>query len=164
MDPEGRFTGRERSSVETLIGRLASTYPQIDVCVCLASLAKKVDAREFGFWLFNAVRPQTMDEHTRRPWAILFVIDPTNRGASLTIGYALDPWIGDEILATVLAAAKEEFRSSRWVRGLNRAFDALNRALAEAQRTAWLTAKSSRSNAPYTPAEGSSGGTHATTW
>lgn len=120
MDFEDRLSNGEKGSVRQSIRRLRRTFPQIGVMVALLKLPEGTDAREFGFWWFNSDVPRTPEETHRRHWSLLLLIDRARRCASVTTGYALEPFLGDMTLERLLAKSRPDFLTSSYAKGINR--------------------------------------------
>ena len=134
MDVDDRLSPADRLLLDKAIEPLEQSLPQIRVHVCLGRLHPDTDPREFGFWLFNASVPPDTEAASHRPWGVLLVIDRASRRASLTIGYALDPFVSDRHLTTCLEAAHPDFQRSRYGPGAATCLKKLHTLLSTAQR------------------------------
>lgn len=143
IDPDGRLARHHRQSIRSRIQRLERHFPQVTIYVALAKLPEESDVREFGYWLFNASPVENPAEAERRLDGILLVVDRTSRTASLTVGYGLDVFLGDDVLTALLDKARPHFKGGSYGRGIIEVVDALRRALLKAHGSAMkvLTAK-----------------------
>jgi uncharacterized membrane protein YgcG len=94
------------------------------------------DPREFGFWLFNASVPPDPEAAIHRPWSILQVIDRGSRRASFTVGYGLDPFLGDDSLRHCLEAGSKDFSKGKYGDGAARCLGKLHQVLKRARKSA----------------------------
>lgn len=118
LDAENRLTKSQRRRLHRAVDRFERIFPQITFYVCITRLPRNDDCREFGYWLFNASTPVDQADEQRRFHSILLVIDRNNRGASLTIGYGLDQFIGDQVLYQLIGTATAEFKSGKYPEGI----------------------------------------------
>jgi uncharacterized membrane protein YgcG len=114
LDPEYRLTAAEKKRLNRAIDSFEKKFPQTRIYISLARLPHAADSREFGYWLFNACRPQNEEEEQRRYFTILLLIDRGNRTASVTIGYRLEPFLDDYTLQKILLDSREEFISGKY--------------------------------------------------
>ena len=109
IDPSGHFTEGDRDKVGMILEDLAKKFPQPRICFCIIDLIEEADPREFGFWLLNASPVDDPQEARLRPWTILLVIDDANGRASVTPGYAIEPFLSDEDWISLLRRERESF-------------------------------------------------------
>lgn len=102
IDPEEHLSPKMRRKADRSIRKLERLFPQITFHVCLLSLADGVDAREFGYWLFNRCAPVGVLGEQNRPYSMLLVIDQRSRTAAITIGYGLDSFLDDYVLGKAI--------------------------------------------------------------
>ena len=118
IDPEEAFTARDRRLVEKAVARFERHFPGIRVAVHPTRLPEGADVREFGFWLFNQAPLAEGEAPEDRAGTLLLILDRHNRQAGLTVGYELDPFIGDDTGNRCLAAGKKDFEASDYGRGV----------------------------------------------
>lgn len=105
IDPTGELVESARVGLEKGLERLEKSFPQIRVIFCFMPDGIADDLREFGFWLLNASPLDENNGMAERPWTILCVLDRARRQASLSSGYAVEPFLRDEY---VLALFRKE--------------------------------------------------------
>ena len=136
IDHEQRLTEADRAMVTKAVERLRAVFPQVHVHYCLVRLPEGLDARECGFWMFNASVPRSAAEAEARPWSVLVLIDRTAHAVSATAGYALDPFVSDRRLTAALEAGSADFAAGRYGAALVKVTDRLQRELVTCQREA----------------------------
>jgi hypothetical protein len=136
IDIEHRLKNEDRARLDKVIDGLESDLPQVRVHLCLVKLLPGTDVRECGFWMLNASVPRDEEEAEHRPWGILLLMDLHAASASLTVGYALDPFLSNDALRDCLEAGRKDFGEGNFAAGLMRLLTVLHGALREAQHRA----------------------------
>lgn len=129
IDPRGFVGEREQRKVNKALDRLTERFPQVRVCFCLVELARETDLREFGFWMLNASPVPDAEEAKRRPWTVLLLLDEANVRASVTAGYAVEPFLSDEDLVAVLFRSRRAFLGRDFETGLVGFVEGLSKVL-----------------------------------
>lgn len=114
MDPQGRLSARDCKVASKKIDLLEKRLPQVRLFICITSLEKNTDVREFGFWLFNRAKPEIVMEPDARTHGILLMVDRSSRAASLTVGYGLDTFIDDVLLVRALKESERALKEGRY--------------------------------------------------
>jgi hypothetical protein len=109
IDPSGHLTEGDRDEVGRILADLARKFPQPRFCFCIIDLIEEADPREFGFWLLNASPVDDPQKSKLRPWTILLVIDDANGRASVTPGYAIEPFLNDEAWISLFRSESQYF-------------------------------------------------------
>jgi uncharacterized membrane protein YgcG len=63
---------------------------------------------------------------------ILLALDPALGRSALTVGYGLEPFLGDEALDHLLELAEPAWRNGEWTRGILEVIEGLDRLLESA--------------------------------
>ena len=103
IDYEGHLSREDIKVGQRALEKLREHFPQVTLCTCVARVPDGVSISEFGFWLFNQSVPNGPRLTERRLHSILLCVDPYRGEASLTLGYGLDPFVGDGALAACLS-------------------------------------------------------------
>jgi len=74
--------------------------------VTLNAIPDTVNLGTYTFWLFNRSDVVRQFDTEGRNYDILLTIDATGRRAALTIGYGLEPLVGEQHLSKILAAGE----------------------------------------------------------
>ncbi len=109
IDPQGHFSEDDRMRIGKSLAELAKKFPQPRICFSVVDLDEETDLREFGFWMMNASPVPDQNEAEWRPWTILLVIDDINGRASVTPGYAIEPFLDDEAWADLIRKEQMHF-------------------------------------------------------
>jgi TPM domain len=148
VDVENRLSNEDRARIDRAIDTLEADLPQVGVHLCIVRLLPGTDARECGFWMLNACIPRDEEEARNRPWSVLLLIDTHALAASATVGYGLDPFVGDEQLRAALAAGQPDWLQGNFGAGALKFVHQLQHALTDACRLAIKSARKSRRQPP----------------
>lgn len=136
MDPDQHLSEADRKTIDGGLKELAKRFSQPRFCFCLVDLDKSTDLREFGFWLLNASPLTSAEEEKLRPWTILVLIDDTNARASITTGYAIEPFLNEDRWASLLLLERSYFLSRSYGAAISKFVDGAIGVLSEgAERT-----------------------------
>jgi len=89
--------------------------PQVDICFCFVRLQVESPLKEFAFWLHNTAPGA---DHARA-WQLLVVGDLTSGRLTLTSGYALEPFLKQELWEAALQELAACFSDEQWKEGLH---------------------------------------------
>ena len=89
--------------------------PQVDICFCFVHLQVESPLEEFAFWLHNTAPGA---DHARA-WQLLVVGDLTSGRLTLTGGYALEPFLKQELWEAALQELAACFSDEQWKEGLH---------------------------------------------
>lgn len=131
IDPVGYLSEDARGKIDKALGSLKKRYPQVCLSICIIDLAEETDPREFGFWMFNASKVRNEQEKASRPWTILLLIDDQNGRASVTPGYAIEPFLNDEDWEDLLWMERKHFFAKDYELGVLRFIDGALQILKE---------------------------------
>jgi len=107
FDLAGLWNDSEISAILARVRKLAKRYPQIRWAFCTACLGDGEDPRTFGFWMLNA-SPASSDEHKGdREWTVLLLLDANSSRATVIPGYAVEPFVSDDLWIRALVAMKD---------------------------------------------------------
>jgi uncharacterized membrane protein YgcG len=141
-DEEGLLRGRRRERLEEQIREFNRDFPQLSVTIYLTALPSSWDAREFGYWLANASPMNAEEDPGKRFFKLLLVVDDANKQASITTGYALEPFITSRQRTQILAGRRGLFQRRDYFRAPRRTLEDLRRVLAASCRKAGRIAQS----------------------
>jgi len=123
LDVEG-VLGSQR--IGNRLVTLSDFYPDVFPVVCTLSLEPGTDAREFGYWLLNASPVETEEDEKRRRNTILLVIDVANHQASVTLGYEIEPFLGDSSIRQCLEGTAEQMAQGDFTEAVIRFIDSVH--------------------------------------
>ena len=131
IDPVGYLSEDGRDKIDRSLAVLKRKFPQVSFSICIVDLVEETDPREFGFWMFNASKVRDEHEKVSRPWTILLLIDDQNGRASVTPGYAIEPFLDDEDWGIVLEMERDYFFEKDYETGVLRFLEGAGRILKE---------------------------------
>lgn len=131
MDPVGFLPEEARDKIDRALEELQADFPQIRICFCIIDLLPETDPREFGFWMFNASKVKSEAEAARRPWTIVLTIDDRNGRATVTTGYAIEPFVSDDAWEWVLKLERKHFLEKDYETGVLKFIEGADQLLSE---------------------------------
>lgn len=105
---------RERRRVEAALDDFGRQFPQVFMSVYFGVLPHGLNVAEAGFWLLNHAAFSTNSMEKRNDFGLVIVIDPSVASAGITLGYALEGFLPDRFLKTVLASVSGQFAQSAY--------------------------------------------------
>lgn len=110
QDAAGIIRNHEYARIHKAMQDFSNRFPQLFVAAYTTTLEDPSFLREFGFWLLNRVSftNSTMTNEA----AILILIDPQNKSASMVFGYQVDPYLTEEDTFQCLSTGH-----SYWIEG-----------------------------------------------
>lgn len=127
MDAEGLLGKRQRARLDKAIDSFEAKFPQLRIATHLTRLPEGLDVREVGYWLVNFCPLSDGETAENREGTLLFVIDHLNRQAGLTLGYGLDPFLGDDRGHRILSSVKQDLQREDYVGALRGVLRAVQR-------------------------------------
>lgn len=115
IDPTNLLPPGVEKDLRKAYQKVRKRAPQVDISFCFVRLQEGVAIEEFGFWLHNSA--PGADE--RRAWQLLVVGDLTSGRLTLTVGYALEPFIKTELWEAALQELAACIADNQWKEGLN---------------------------------------------
>jgi hypothetical protein len=117
VDPEGLLDKVGLAAVRGSVARLRRRFRQVHWSLCLVRLPAETNLRLFGFWLLNSAR-MPADNPEAPAWTVLLVMDFDNAAASVTTGYALEPFVADDAWLRALMAMSVPWRRGAYAEAL----------------------------------------------
>lgn len=109
IDPGNHLGVEDCQKIDEALDSLGEQFPQPRFCFCVVDLAEETDPREFGFWLMNASPVRGPVEERLRPWSVLLLIDHAQCRVSVTLGYAIEPFVSEESVSSLLRLEARSF-------------------------------------------------------
>ncbi|MEJ6579377.1 MAG: TPM domain-containing protein [Akkermansiaceae bacterium] len=131
IDPVGYLSEEARRKIDKSLAALKKRFPQVCLSICIIDLVAETDPREFGFWMFNASKVRDELEAASRPWTILLIIDDQNARASITPGYAIEPFLDEEGWESLLRMERKHFFAKDYETGVLRFIEGAAQILKE---------------------------------
>ncbi len=94
--------------------KLCKRFPRIEISFCFVRLQAGVATQEFAFWLHNSAP----DADESRAWKLLVVGDLTSGRLALTTGYALEPFVKNELWEAAMQELAACIADEQWKEGL----------------------------------------------
>ncbi len=105
-DGAGLWDERQRAAIRQARHTLRKQFPQIRFFVETVSLAPDASLPLYGFWRINTAPLAKHETNDHRSWSLLLVIDAATSRASVTCGYRIGHWVGDQEWQSALEAAR----------------------------------------------------------
>ena len=134
IDPMGYLQAGARKRIDQSLTSLRAKFPQVEISICIVDLELQTDPREFGFWMFNASKVRDDAEAAKRPWTILLLIDDKNGRASVTSGYAIEPFIDEDDFEVILRLERDHFLEKDYEKGVLKFIEEVTDTLREGAR------------------------------
>lgn len=83
--------------IEIVLDDFERSFPQVFFAAYLGVLPKVMSVAELGFWLLNQGAFNTHSVDRRNDFGMVLVVDPSTHTASLSLGYAIEGWLGSDV-------------------------------------------------------------------
>lgn len=131
-DLAGVLPKADAAKISKAIGRLMWTFPQVSLHVLLHVFPEDHPFDLHVFWLFNCGGFSSEAQKAGENRSILLALDPALGRSALTVGYGLEPFLGDEALDHLLELAEPAWLNGEWTRGILEVIAGLDRLLESA--------------------------------
>jgi hypothetical protein len=122
----------DSTKIAKAISRLMWTFPQISLHVLIHIFPEDHPFDLHVFWLFNCGSFSNESQKAGENRTILLALDPAKGRSALTVGYGLEPFLGDEALDHLLELAEPAWIVGDWTRGILEVIAGLDRLLESA--------------------------------
>lgn len=133
-DVAGAFRMKERESMRKVLERFEARFPQLFVAVYLGAFEDLNNLRQFGFWMLNRAAYEDVDLERPNSNGILIVVDLNAKSASITYGYALNPYLNEHSTFAALSAGHPMFLQADYLSALKAVVRKLERTLIKGWR------------------------------
>jgi hypothetical protein len=132
------FPVEHKAELEAAVANFQAQLPELFLSIYLGPILEGPGIREFAFWLMNQGQPMKQGVPSAEPNrnGILLIVDPMKRQAAVSLGYAVELWLGSGAAQAALSAGQPFFANEYWLEGLLALVQALQTAATEA-RQAW---------------------------
>jgi hypothetical protein len=131
-DLAGVLPNGDAAKIAKAVSRLMWTFPQISLHVLLHVFPEDHPFDLHVFWLFNCGGFSNASQKAGENRTILLALDPAKGRSALTVGYGLEPFLGDEALDHLLELAEPAWLAGEWTRGILEVIAGLDRLLESA--------------------------------
>jgi TPM domain len=128
-DLAGVLPKGDAAKISKAIDRMKWTFPQVSLHVLLHIFPEEHPFDLHVFWLFNCGGFSMESQKAGENRSILLALDPGLGRSALTVGYGLEPFLGDEALDHLLELAEPAWRNGDWTRGILEVISGLDRLL-----------------------------------
>jgi hypothetical protein len=128
-DLAGALPKGDAAKISKAIDRMKWTFPQVSLHVLLHIFPEEHPFDLHVFWLFNCGGFSMESQKAGENRSILLALDPGLGRSALTVGYGLEPFLGDEALDHLLELAEPAWRNGDWTRGILEVISGLDRLL-----------------------------------
>lgn len=117
-DAAGVFRMKEREPMRLVMEQFEAKFPQLFVSVYLGAFEDLTSLRQFGFWMLNRAAYEDVDLERPNENGILILVDVNGKSASITYGYALNPYLNEDSTFAALSAGHPLFLQSDYLGAL----------------------------------------------
>jgi hypothetical protein len=117
-DSAGVLTPADIRTIRRGIAGFERRFPQAGFTVAFMALGKDTPGATYTYWVFNRSNPAGEMNQGCANRHIFLLVDTASRGAWVTLGYGLEPFIGERHLQQFLQRAHPFFASGRYAAGV----------------------------------------------
>jgi hypothetical protein len=128
-DEEGVLNGGDIRAIKRAVGQFRDRFPQIKLALLFRQAPDVVPMRVWAWWLFNRGNFSAEIDRGYTNRDILLVVDPDRRQAAMTMGYGLEPFVGQRDLTAALAAGQPALIAGEWAGACRQILIALDQGL-----------------------------------
>ncbi|MFP6898863.1 MAG: hypothetical protein VCA38_19890 [Roseibacillus sp.] len=135
-DAAGVLKKNERVAARRMLSDFQRKFPQLFFGLYFGTFKELPSLRQFGFWLLNRGAFEDVEVSRPNEAGILLSIDVSGKAAGITFGYALQPFLDDEVTFKALSAAHPYFLQGQWLRASEVVVKRITKTLAKQARRA----------------------------
>ena len=105
-DAAGVLRKNERAAARKMLGDFQRKFPQLFFAVYFGSFKELPSLRQFGFWLMNRGAFEDVEVSRPNEAGILLSVDVAGKSAGITYGYALQPFLDEEVTFKALSPSE----------------------------------------------------------
>lgn len=105
---------KEKRDLQQLLRVKRLRFPQARFAVVMDNVTPEVPLGSYAFWLFNKSGLASAMQKAGDCHLILLVFDVENHRCTGMVGYGLEPFVSEEILARILDAGMTAFQEGRF--------------------------------------------------
>lgn len=117
-DLAGVLTAGETRRIRQGIVAFGRRFPQSGFSVALMSLEKETPGAAYTYWVFNRCNPGGEMNQGSANRHLFLLVDTVGRGAWLTHGYGLEPFVSTQQLQRCLEKGQADFARGRYAAGI----------------------------------------------
>ena len=101
-DRSGKLALEDMEQLRAMLRLFQKKFPQTLFSILITELEPGISVAEYAFWLANRAKFGGVDKALADNLNLLLVIDLTGKAAAFTVGYGLEPYLGESDLQDVL--------------------------------------------------------------
>jgi uncharacterized membrane protein YgcG len=117
-DSAGVLTPADIRVIRRAIAGFERRFPQAGFTVAFMSLAKDTPGPTYTYWVFNRSNPAGEMNQGCANRHVFLLVDTAGKGAWMTLGYGLEPFIGERHLQQVLQKAQPYLARAQYAAGV----------------------------------------------
>ena len=117
-DSAGVLTAADARIVRRGIAGFERRFPQAGFTVAFMALPKDTPGSTYAYWVFNRSNPAGELNQGCSNRHVFLLVDTAGKGAWLTLGYGLEPFIGEHHLQQCLQKAQTFFARAQYAAGV----------------------------------------------
>lgn len=135
-DAAGVLRKKERVAARRMLRDFQRKFPQLFFGIYFGSFKEIPSLRQFGFWLLNRGAFEDIEVSRPNEAGILLSVDVNGKAAGITFGYALQPFLDDEVTFKALSAAHPYFLQGQWLKASEVVIKRMSKTLSTQARRA----------------------------
>jgi hypothetical protein len=135
-DAAGVLKKNERLAARRMLSDFQRKFPQLFFGLYFGTFKELPSLRQFGFWLLNRGAFEDVEVSRPNEAGILLSVDVSGKAAGITFGYALQPFLDDEVTFKALSVAHPYFLQGQWLRASEVVVKRITKTLAKQSRHA----------------------------
>ncbi len=116
-DPEGVLTAADVRLLGGGIAAFERRCPGTGFTAAFMALPENTPAGAYAWWLFNQCNPAGETQEGPENCHLFLLVDTVGKGAWMTLGYGLEPFIGERHLRQFLEGARPHFSRGEYAAG-----------------------------------------------
>lgn len=129
-DLAGVLSQRDEKRIRETLAGLHTRFPQLAFACVLTRIAPQIPLPVCVFWLFNRGGLSTPMEKGGACRLVLLVLDAEAGRAACMVGYGLEPFVSDDVLCRITAAAQPALQEHEYAEAAIQAFAQAEQELA----------------------------------
>ncbi len=117
-DAAGVLRMKEREPMRRILEKFEAKFPQLFISIYLGAFEELESIRQLGFWMLNRADYVDLDDDRPNENGILILVDVNSKSASITYGYALLPYLNEDMTFSALSAAHPAFLKDDFLEAL----------------------------------------------
>jgi uncharacterized membrane protein YgcG len=117
-DSAGVLTTADLRVIRRRIADFERRFPQTGFTVALMAVSKDFPGATYAYWVFNRCNPAGELNQGSANRHVFLLVDTAGKGAWMTIGYGLEPFIGERHLRQSIEKGRPHFERAQYALGI----------------------------------------------